>query len=341
MAGAALLRRALGAGDGAAGRRRGSAGGSRRPIRSRLLGTRPGLSARCPRGDALRLHHRPDGDRTGPPDLTPWLEGPAGRPGRRGLCRRRPGILQPPRPPPSGRCGAAGRVVPCPPVRAWPTGRSTQDRMTGQEAQAYCPALAKRSGSNFYYSFFFLPPDRRDAMHAVYAFCREVDSVVDEPESGSNPHDRLARWREELASLYRTERSTVAPPVEALSPVMTCLGGHIRRLGIPREYFDDIIAGVAMDLTIKRYATFRDLYQYCYRVASAVGLVCLKIFGARAPEAQTYAINLGIAFQLTNILRDLKTDGARARIYLPMVDLTRVGHSEQDLLGGACTPAFG
>jgi len=212
--------------------------------------------------------------------------------------------------------------------------------MTSQEAQAYCTALAKRSGSNFYYSFFFLPPDRRDAMHAVYAFCREVDSVVDEPEPGSNPHDRLARWREELAGQYRTERNTVSPPVEVLSPVMTCLGGHIRRLGIPREYFDDIIAGVAMDLTIKRYATFRDLYQYCYRVASAVGLVCLKIFGARAPEAQTYAINLGIAFQLTNILRDLKTDGARGRIYLPMEDLTRFGHSEQDLLAGAYTPAF-
>ena len=212
--------------------------------------------------------------------------------------------------------------------------------MTSQEAQAYCTALAKRSGSNFYYSFFFLPPDRRDAMHAVYTFCREVDSVVDEPEPGSNPHDRLARWREELAGQYRTERNTVSPPVEVLSPVMTCLGGHIRRLGIPREYFDDIIAGVAMDLTIKRYATFRDLYQYCYRVASAVGLVCLKIFGARTPEAQTYAINLGIAFQLTNILRDLKADGARGRIYLPMEDLTRFEYREQDLLAGAYTPAF-
>ncbi|TLY24915.1 MAG: presqualene diphosphate synthase HpnD [Nitrospirae bacterium] len=212
--------------------------------------------------------------------------------------------------------------------------------MTSQEAQAYCTALAKRSGSNFYYSFFFLPPDRRDAMHAVYAFCREVDSVVDEPEPGSNPHDHLARRREELASLYRTERNTVATPAHPLSPVMTCLGRHIRRLDIPWEYFDNIIAGVEMDLTIKRYATFRDLYQYCYRVASAVGLICLKIFGARTPEAQTYAINLGVAFQLTNILRDLKTDGARGRIYLPMEDLTRFGYSEQDLLAGAYTPAF-
>jgi 15-cis-phytoene synthase len=212
--------------------------------------------------------------------------------------------------------------------------------MTSQEAQAYCTALAKRSGSNFYYSFFFLPPDRRDAMHAVYAFCRKVDSVVDEPEPGSNPHDRLRRWREELGSLYRTGRSTAAPHTQPLSPVMTCLGGHIQRLGIPREYFDDVIAGVEMDLTIKRYGTFRDLYQYCYRVASAVGLICLKIFGARTPEAQTYAINLGVAFQLTNILRDLKTDGARGRIYLPMEDLKQFGYSEQDLLAGTYTPAF-
>src|SRR5207247_8085230 len=102
--------------------------------------------------------------------------------------------------------------------------------MTSQEAQAYCTALAKRSGSNFYYSFFFLPPDRRDAMHAVYAFCREVDSVVDEPEPGSNPHDRLARWREELASQYRTERSTVPPPIQPLSPAITCLGRPNQRL---------------------------------------------------------------------------------------------------------------
>src|SRR3989449_403268 len=104
--------------------------------------------------------------------------------------------------------------------------------------------------------------------------------------------------------------------------------------------FDYIIAGVEMDLTVNRYATFRELYQYCYRVASAVGLVCLKIFGTRMPEAQTYAINLGVAFQLTNILRDLKTDGARGRIYLPTEDLTRFGYREQDLLAGAYTPAF-
>lgn len=209
--------------------------------------------------------------------------------------------------------------------------------MTSQEAQQYCTDLARRSRSNFYYSFFFLPQERRDAMHAVYAFCREVDSVVDDPAPGSDPRTHLARWRADVAALYRADG---AAWVNSLNPVIVCLADHIRRLGIPQEYFDEIISGVEMDLAITRYATFHDLYQYCYRVASVVGLVCLKIFGARAPEAQTYAVNLGVAFQLTNILRDLKPDGARGRIYLPVEDLARVGYGEQDLLAGVYTPEF-
>lgn len=209
--------------------------------------------------------------------------------------------------------------------------------MTSHKAQQYCTDLARRSGSNFYYSFFFLPQERRDAMHAVYAFCREVDSVVDDPAPGSDPRTHLARWRADVAALYRADGAAQA---NSLNPVIVCLADHIRRLGIPQEYFDEIITGVEMDLTITRYATFSDLYQYCYRVASVVGLVCLKIFGARAPEAQTYAVNLGVAFQLTNILRDLKVDGARGRIYLPVEDLARFGYGEQDLLAGAYTPKF-
>lgn len=209
--------------------------------------------------------------------------------------------------------------------------------MTSQEAQQYCTDLARRSGSNFYYSFFFLPQERRNAMHAVYVFCREVDSVVDDPAPGSDPRTHLARWRADVAALYRADG---AARVNSLNPVTVCLADHIRRLGIPQEYFDEIISGVEMDLTINRYATFRDLYQYCYRVASLVGLICLKIFGARAQEAQTYAVNLGVAFQLTNILRDLKPDGERGRIYLPAEDLARFGYGEQDLLAGAYTPAF-
>ena len=207
--------------------------------------------------------------------------------------------------------------------------------MTSLESQQYCTDLARRSGSNFYYSFFFLPQERRDAMHAVYAFCHEVDSAVDDPTPGSDPRTHLARWRADVAAIYRADGGATSS-----NPVIACLTEHIRRLGIPQEYFDEIIAGVEMDLTITRYATFHDLYQYCYRVASVVGLVCLKIFGARAPEAQTYAVKLGIAFQLTNILRDLKPDGARGRIYLPAEDLTRFGYSAQELLTGVYTPAF-
>ena len=209
--------------------------------------------------------------------------------------------------------------------------------MTSHEAQQYCTDLARRSGSNFYYSFFFLPQERRDAMHAVYAFCHEVDGAVDDPSPGSDPRVHLARWRADVAALYRQNGDGGA---HSSNPIIICLTDHIRRLGIPQEYFDEIIAGVEMDLSINRYATFSDLYQYCYRVASVVGLICLKIFGARAPESQTYAINLGIAFQLTNILRDLKVDGARGRIYLPTEDLTRFGYGEQELLAGAYTPAF-
>lgn len=209
--------------------------------------------------------------------------------------------------------------------------------MTSQEAQQYCTNLARRSGSNFYYSFFFLPQERRNAMHAVYAFCREVDGAVDDPAPGSDPRVHLARWRADIATLYRQDGDGGA---HSSNPIIICLADHIRRLGIPQDYFSEIISGVEMDLTINRYATFSDLYQYCYRVASVVGLVCLKIFGARAPESQTYAVNLGVAFQLTNILRDLKVDGARGRIYLPTEDLKRFGYSEQELLAGASTPAF-
>jgi phytoene synthase len=209
--------------------------------------------------------------------------------------------------------------------------------MTSQEAQQYCTDLARRSRSNFYYSFFFLPQERRDAMHAVYAFCREVDSVVDDPAPGSDPRTHLARWRTDVAALYRADGAAL---VNSLNPVIVCLADHIRRLDIPQEYFDEIISGVEMDLDITRYATFHDLYQYCYRVAAVVGLVCLKIFGARVPEAQTYAVNLGVAFQLTNILRDLKPDGERGRIYLPVEDLARFGYGERDLLAGVYTPEF-
>lgn len=203
--------------------------------------------------------------------------------------------------------------------------------MTLSEAQAYCTAVTKRSGSNFYYSFLFLPRARREAMYAVYAFCREVDSAVDDAPPGTDPHQALHRWREELASAYHGTPTY---------PVAVSLAEHARRLAIPQEYFEELIAGVEMDLTTSRYATFDDLYRYCYRVASVVGLICLHVFGTRSPLARDYAVNLGVAFQLTNILRDLGPDADRGRIYLPQEDLTRFRYPETDLLARTSTPQF-
>ncbi len=203
--------------------------------------------------------------------------------------------------------------------------------MTASEAQAYCTKLTKSSGSNFYYSFLFLPRARREAMSTVYAFCREVDSAVDDPIAGSDPMDQLEHWRRELHAVYQ------GTPTH---PVTISLAEHVRRCSIPQEYFVELIAGVEMDLTTKRYATFPELYRYCYRVASIVGLICLKIFDARSSLASDYAVNLGLAFQLTNILRDLATDADRGRIYLPQEDLARFGYPEENLLGRTYSSSF-
>ena len=190
-------------------------------------------------------------------------------------------------------------------------------------AQAYCTALTKKSGSNFYYSFLFLPRKRRAAMYTVYAFCKEVDNAVDEPPAGSNPQEELRRWRAELEAAYRG-----APTF----PVTISLANHVKQLSIPRAYFDELIKGVEMDLVASRYASFQDLSLYCYRVASVVGLICLHIFGPTSPRAQDYAVSLGMAFQLTNILRDIGTDSAQGRIYLPQDDLEKFGCTDQAIL---------
>ncbi len=203
--------------------------------------------------------------------------------------------------------------------------------MNTLEAQDYCTAVTKRSGSNFYYSFLFLPRERREAMYTVYAFCKEVDSAVDEPPAGSRPEDEVARWRAELAAAYR------GTPTR---PVTVSLAAHARRFQIPQALFEELINGVEMDLSIHRYRTFEELYRYCYRVASVVGLICLRIFGTQSPHAEDYAVQLGLAFQLTNILRDLGVDADQGRIYLPLEDLGRFGYSEADLLARRETTAF-
>lgn len=203
--------------------------------------------------------------------------------------------------------------------------------MTPSEAQAYCATAAKQSGSNFYYSFLFLPPPRRNAMYTVYTLCREVDSAVDDPPPGSDPHQALARWKQEISAAYHGSPT---------SPVTISLAAHLQDIPIPEEYFQELILGVESDLTTTRYATFEDLRPYCYRVASVVGLICLRIFGARHPRTEEYAVNLGLAFQLTNIIRDVAADAERDRIYLPQEDLERFGYSEPALLGNQYSREF-
>ncbi|MEO7270404.1 MAG: presqualene diphosphate synthase HpnD [Vicinamibacterales bacterium] len=176
--------------------------------------------------------------------------------------------------------------------------------------------------TNFYYSFLVLPPDKRRAIVAVWDFCRAVDDAADEPVSGE-PAVELAMWRREVAAWYEG-----ATPATSQGRTLAPL---VHQFRLPREAFEAIIEGVEMDVGDRRYDTFDELYQYCIRVASAVGLVCLEIFGYRDPGARQYATDLGVALQLTNILRDVAEDLKRGRVYLPQEDLRAHGVSEADL----------
>jgi phytoene synthase len=176
--------------------------------------------------------------------------------------------------------------------------------------------------TNFYYSFLVLPPDKRRAIVAVWDFCRAVDDVTDEPETAT-PERELAKWRQEVARCFDGQ-----PPA---TPQGRALAPFVRQFELPRESLEAIIEGVEMDLGDRRYETFEDLYEYCIRVASAVGLICLEIFGYRDPGARQYAVDLGVALQLTNILRDVPEDLRRGRVYLPQEDLRAHGVTEADL----------
>ena len=192
--------------------------------------------------------------------------------------------------------------------------------------------LARRSGSNFYYSFLFLPRRKREAMYALYAFCRTVDDAVDQgPPNPGEQRRILAEWRGELRRAYEGHPS---------QPIAVHLAEVVRAFPIPRQHLEAILDGVEMDIDKRRYATFEELFEYCYRVAAAVGLASIEIFGYTDPRARDYAVNLGVALQLTNILRDLKTDAERGRIYLPLDELRRFGYAEEDLFHGRYTPAY-
>ncbi len=188
---------------------------------------------------------------------------------------------------------------------------------------AYCRNVTRRAGSSFYYPLWLLPTAKRRAMYALYAFCRIADDIGDGPGSSEERRERLDVYRQSL------RHGTPA------TPELPALFDTLDRYAIPRLRLEEILDGVAMDLTPKRYQTWTELQQYCYLVAGAVGLACLAIWGGDRPEAQSAAIRCGEAFQLTNILRDLREDAAQGRVYLPQDDLAAAGCTEQNLLAGA------
>jgi 15-cis-phytoene synthase len=195
----------------------------------------------------------------------------------------------------------------------------------------YCQQKAAESGSSFYYSFRVLDPVRRQAITALYAYCREVDDAVDECADTSVAAMKLGWWRSEVAALY-AGRPT--------HPVTRALAAVLPRFNLPQEQLLEIIDGMEMDLRQLRYADFKTLHLYCYRVASVVGLLAAEIFGYGDRRTLKYAHDLGIAFQLTNIIRDVGEDARRGRIYLPADELAQFGVTEADILQSRSTEAF-
>ncbi len=197
--------------------------------------------------------------------------------------------------------------------------------LTRTQSYVWCERLARRQAGNFYHAFRLLATPRRRAMCALYAFLRVADDLSDGPESVADKSVALADWRQQfdeaLAGRYH-------------HPLHPAFHHTVEHYGIPRRYLDDVLDGVGMDLDTDHYETFADLYRYCYRVASAVGLSCIHIWGFNGDKAREHAEAAGIALQLTNILRDLGEDAARGRVYLPCEDLERFGYRAEDLERG-------
>jgi len=192
-------------------------------------------------------------------------------------------------------------------------------------------ARAPSRGTNFALAFRALPPDQREAIRAVHTFSRAVDDCVDESADPGRARAEIQMWRGEVAACYEGEPQE--PAARALRP-------HLQRFRIPRAYLEELLSGVEMDLTHQRYSTFEELRRYCYRVASVVGLICLRIFGDEEERGRAYAENLGVALQLTNILRDLGSDLKRGRIYLPREELHAFGYPEEALARRERSEAF-
>lgn len=194
-----------------------------------------------------------------------------------------------------------------------------------RDAYAHCARVLRESGSSFAAAFWMLPAPQRRALQAVYAFCRLADDVADDPAVRGDRQRLLERWRAELAAAYRGD---------ATHPVGIALGDAVRRFRLPQEVFADLLRGVESDLRGEPIETWADLERYCYRVASTVGLLLVRILGARNPDSLEYARQMGIAVQLTNVLRDVGEDAAAGRIYLAREDLERMQVPPESLRAG-------
>jgi len=195
---------------------------------------------------------------------------------------------------------------------------------------AYARRIVREAASNFYYAFFLLPRSKRDAICSLYAFMRRVDDVSDSAATLTIKQQGIAAWRSRLDAAVTGDVS--------LDGLLPALRDTLQRFSIPPRYLHDLISGAEMDLTVSTYPTFERLREYCYRVAGTVGITCLHIFGSRSPHAHDLAEKLGIAFQLTNIIRDVPRDFAMGRIYLPEEDLASFHCRPQDLASASLTP---
>ncbi len=193
-----------------------------------------------------------------------------------------------------------------------------------EDAYAWCKEYTKERAKNFYYAFAILPEPKRNAIYAAYAFSGYVDDIADELTDRVEQERQLAEARERLRACYSGS---------ADGPMFTALAGAVQQFSIAQEFFEELVNGVEMDFTINRYATWDDLYKYCYRVASMVGLICTSVFGTKPhPKARDFAVDMGIALQIVNIMRDVAEDAGRGRVYFPADELAAHGLSAADIL---------
>ena len=198
------------------------------------------------------------------------------------------------------------------------------ERFTPEEAYAWCKAYTKERASSFYYAFTILPTEKRNAIYAAYAFSGYVDDIADDLTDRGRQEEEIALARQRLGACYEGSRE---------GPLFTALGDAVDRFAMPREHFEELVKGVEMDFTIDRYESWPDLKQYCYRVASMVGHICVSIFGARPhPRAGEFATSMGIGLQIVNIMRDVRADAERGRVYFPADELAAHDLTADDIL---------